>query len=140
MYMRTGNEDKLEKVILEIEPLLPALNGEKEKEEYYKGRHLLAIKALKKGSVKKAEELLAHLITDISSLYDYKLEGKAIYHDIYRSLAACEFKLGRTNDALTKLNTTRKLQLACEGQTHNVAMTETLIQTVCRTSGNKEEL
>ena len=97
----------------------------------------MAIKTLKKGSAKKAEGMLADLITNISSTYDYTLEGQPIYHDIYRSLAACEFRLKRPNEALNKLNTTRKLQLACEGKTPNVAMTETLIQTVCRTSGNK---
>lgn len=68
------------------------------------------------------------------------MEGKPLYHDIYRTLAACEFKQGRHNDALHKLNETLSLQLACEGKTHNVAMTQTLIQTVCRTSGNKQEL
>ena len=104
MYMRIGNEDKLDKIIVDIEPLLAGLDGETEKEEFYKGRHLLAIKAWKKGSPKKAEAMLNKLITEVSSLYDYKLEGKAIYHDIYRSLAACEFKMGRTGEALTKLN------------------------------------
>ena len=86
-----------------------------------------------------SEMCIRDRITTISSIYDYRLEGKPIYHDIYRSLAACEFKLGRSGPALSKLNETRKLQLACEGQTHNVAMTETMIQTVCRSSSNKEE-
>jgi hypothetical protein len=32
------------------------------------------------------------------------------------------------------------LQLVCEGKTHNLALTETLIQSVSKSSGNKEEL
>lgn len=98
---------------------------------------MLAIKSLKKGSPKKAEEKLQKLLFAIGKAYEHNLEGKPIYHDVYRTLAACQFKLGRAPDALHSLNTTRELQLACEGKTHNVAMTETLIQSVSRTCGNK---
>ena len=93
---------------------------------------------MKKGSHKKAEEMLGNLLIAIGKVYTHNLEGKPLYHDVYRTLAACQFKLGRPTEALQSLNTTRELQLACEGKTHNVAMTETLIQSVSRTSGNKE--
>ena len=49
-------------------------------------------------------------------------------------------KLGLHNDALTILKDTLTWQLVCEGKTANVAMTETLIQSVAHSSGNKEEL
>ena len=55
-------------------------------------------------------------------------------------MAACDFKLGNSNDALNNLNETLKFQLSCEGKTYNVALTENLIQTVCRSAGNKKEL
>ena len=61
-------------------------------------------------------------------------------HDIYRSLAASQSKQGKHAEALQLLNDTRSWQLACEGKTHNVALTETLIQSVCRSSNNQEEL
>lgn len=83
----------------------------------------MALKSLKKGNYKNAKTMLTGLITNVSSTYKYTLEGKPLYHDIYRSLAACEFKQGFPNDALAKLNTTLELQLACEGKTQNVAMT-----------------
>jgi hypothetical protein len=37
------------------------------------------------------------------------------------------------------LKTTLGWQLACEGKTSNVAMTENLIQTVCKSCGNESE-
>lgn len=100
----------------------------------------MAIKAFKKGSHKKAKELLVKLLGRITEVYKHNLEGKPLYHDIYRTMAACQFKLGYPGDALSSLNTTLELQLACEGKTHNVALTESLIQTVSRTSGNQEQL
>lgn len=61
-------------------------------------------------------------------------------HDIYRSIATCSSKLGRHSEALGLLKNTLSWQLVCEGKTANVALTETLIQTVSRSSGNNEEL
>ncbi len=80
--------------------------------------------------------MLRNLITSASSIYKHNLEGKPIVHDIYRSLAASQSKQGRHDEALKLLNETRSWQLACEGKTHNLALTETLIQTVSRTSNN----
>jgi hypothetical protein len=113
------------------------LEGDKEIEEYFKGKHFLAIKAIKNGSFKKAETMLGELVTAVSKTYKYALEGKPLVHDIYRTQATVQSKLGRHDAALKALNSTLELQLACEGKTHNVALTETLIQSVCRTSGNK---
>jgi pentatricopeptide repeat protein len=44
-------------------------------------------------------------------------------HDIWRTLAACQSKQGRHDEALKLLNETRSFQLACEGKTHNLALT-----------------
>lgn len=49
----------------------------------------MALKSLKKGNYKNAKTMLTGLITNVSSTYKYTLEGKPLYHDIYRSLAAC---------------------------------------------------
>ena len=97
---------------------------------------------MKKGSHKKATEELKKLVGNTSSTYTHNFEGKPLYHDITRTMAACEFKAGRPKAALEALNQTLKYQLACEGKTHNVAMTETLIQSVCHSSGAeyKEQL
>ena len=84
---------------------------------------MIALKKIKNGETKSANTILSGLITKVNKTYSYQMEGKPLYHDIYRTLAACEFKQGRHNDALHKLNETLSLQLACEGKTHNVAMT-----------------
>ena len=55
----------------------------------YKGKYLMALKSLKKGNYKNAKTMLTGLITNVSFTYKYTLEGKPLYHDIYRSLAAC---------------------------------------------------
>jgi predicted Zn-dependent protease len=107
-----------------LDPLLSGIEKEEgQKEEYYKGLHFMAIKKMKNGEFDKAEKLLGALISKISTFYKHNMEGKPLYHDIYRSLASCQFKLKRPKDALNSLNTTLSLQLVCEGKTHNVAMT-----------------
>lgn len=124
MFMRLGQEAKVDQAINQLEPLLPAIeNDEKQRDEYFKGKHFLAIKAFKKGSYAKAETLLQKLITNVSGTYTYSLEGKPLVHDIYRTMAAVQSKLGRYGDALKTLSNTLSLQLACEGKTHNVALT-----------------
>ena len=100
----------------------------------------MAIKSFKKGSTKKAATLIKNLLQDIEKAYSFNFEGKPLVHDIYRSMAACQSKMGLHKDALETLNTTLSWQLVCEGKTSNVAQTETMIQSVSRTCGNKEEL
>ena len=95
---------------------------------------------MKNGSMKKADKMLKDLIIEIGKAYPNSYEGKPLVHDIYRSRATCMSKLGLHSDALTMLKDTLTWQLVCEGKTANVAMTETLIQSVAQTSGNKEEL
>ena len=50
--------------------------------------------------------MIKDLIKKISGTYPHNVEGKPLYHDIQRTLAACEFKLGNSNTALNCLNTT----------------------------------
>ena len=100
----------------------------------------MAIKKLKRGSPKPAKELLKKLQSDIERIYKYKMEGKALYHDVRRTMAACDFKLNFPSDALNNLNETLQWQLSCEGKTQNVALTENLIQTVSRSSNDEGNL
>jgi hypothetical protein len=76
----------------------------------------------------------------VTASYPYNLEGKPVIHDIYRCIATCKSKLGNHSEALGLLKNTLSWQLVCEGKTANVALTETLIQSVSRSSGNNEEL
>ena len=84
--------------------------------------------------------MLKDLVVEINKAYPNSYEGKPLVHDIYRSWATCKSKLGKHGEALVMLKDTLGWQLVCEGKTANVAMTETLIQSVASTSGNKEEL
>lgn len=58
----------------------------------------------------------------------------AINHDIRRTTATVQLKQDRHTDALLLLKETLGFQVACEGNTANVALTESLIQTVCRST------
>lgn len=60
-------------------------------------------------------------------------------HDIYRCLATCMSKQKDYNGAIHILKDTLSWQLACEGKTPNVALTETLIQSVSRSSNSLHE-
>jgi hypothetical protein len=84
--------------------------------------------------------MTSELLGEVTSSYPYNLEGKPLVHDIYRSIATCQSKLGRHGEALGLLKSTLSWQLVCEGKTANVALTETLIQSVSRSSGNTTEL
>ena len=46
---------------------------EHEKEEFFKGSHLVALRTLRRGSAKKAEAMLWNLITSASSIYKHNL-------------------------------------------------------------------
>ena len=64
----------------------------------------MIIKTLKKGSAKRAREMSQKLLNDISNTYGYRTEGKALYHDVKRTMAACFYKLNLPSDALNSLN------------------------------------
>jgi hypothetical protein len=139
LYMQRGEEEKFDRVIDQIAPKLESLK-ESEREEYFKARNFVAIRTIKKGSYKKAEQMLNQLQSEVSLSFPFSLEGKPLVHDIYRSRATCQSKLGRHVEALDLLKNTLSWQLVCEGKTANVALTETLIQSVSRSSGNTSEL
>lgn len=67
--------------------------------------------------------MLNELQTLITTAYPNNLEGKSVVHDIYRSRATCQSKLGRHGEALELLKSTLSWQLVCEGKTANVALT-----------------
>ena len=136
--MQRGEEEKFDKLIDEIAAKLDSLK-ETDKDEYFKARNFVAIRTIKKGSFKKAEKMLNELQTEVTNSYPYNFEGKPLVHDIYRSRATCQSKLGRHGEALELLKGTLSWQLVCEGKTANVALTETLIQSVSRSSGNNPE-
>lgn len=139
LYLLDGQDDKFEQVIEAITPRLSLLSAT-DKEEFLRGKNFVVISTIKKGSLKKAEKMLGDLKNEVSALYNDSFEGKPLVHDIYRSLATCKSKLGNHSDALSLLKDTLEWQLVCEGKTPNVALTETLIQSVSRSSGNNGEL
>lgn len=50
--------------------------------------------------------MLGELVTSVSKAYLYTLEGKPLIHDIYRTQATVQSKLGRHEAALKTLNST----------------------------------
>lgn len=76
----------------------------------------------------------------ISRTYGEVFERKTIFHDVLRSFAVSKSKQGKHFQALKLLEEIRCLQLLCEGKSHNVWLTEGLIQWVSRRASDEEEL
>jgi hypothetical protein len=58
--------------------------------------NLIAVKAINVGNRQDlidAERILTQLLPDINAFYKHGLEGKALVHDTYRTMATCQLKL-----------------------------------------------
>lgn len=110
------------------------------KEQYIKAQNFIALKDIRSGKAKKAKERLTGLVSELQDLYGESFEGKSLVHNVYRNLAMCSSKLGLPQEALGLLKPTLQWQIVCQGNTFNVMLTQTMIQTVSQSSGNTQEL
>lgn len=138
LYLQRGEDSKFNDAVGKFASKVDCLKST-DKEEYFKAYNFMAIRTINTGDgkqIKEAESMLNRLQSEIVGCYPYSIEGKSVVHDIYRTKATCQLKQNKHREALDLLKTTLELQMACEGKTANVALTETLIQTACRTSKN----
>lgn len=136
LYLHCGEQAKFVKVVSELDKLNKAQELFGDHDEYFKCEILRAVKKIKQGQFVEAENILRKTNADILKIANISLEGRPIIHDSYRCLATCRAKLGDPKGALALLKDTLNWQLSCQGKTPNVALTETLIQSVSKSTNS----